>query len=121
MTKAIISLALIVKLVFVGSIYSISLRRDQDFVHVAPYPILTCFERSDERMLAGVEVPGGVPVLGIVTATYVTADQAQAQMDPRIPDLQAVLAAPGAGRDVPDLSPVGAFLRSAIDFGFAFF
>jgi hypothetical protein len=72
-------------------------------------------------MSAVVEVPGGVLVLGIITATYVTADQAQAQMNPGIPDLQAVLAALGAGRDVLNLSRMGAALNSGLDFGLAFF
>lgn len=49
---------------------------------------------------------GGVPVLGIVTATNVPTSQANTQVDPAIARLQAVFATLRAGFDIMDLIEV---------------
>ncbi len=54
-------------------------------------------------MAGCVEVPGGVPVLRLVTAPDVAADQADTQVHPRIAHLEALLAALGAGCNLLDL------------------
>jgi hypothetical protein len=59
-------------------------------------------------MVASVKVPGRVFVFRIVAAAYIAADQADAQMDPAVPDFQAVSTAVRAGCDCLDLIQVGA-------------
>ena len=62
------------------------------------------------------EMLGGVLVLGGITATYVLADQALAQVHPRISHLQALLATVRAGRHVPYLVQVRASLHAQSPF-----
>ena len=54
-------------------------------------------------MPGAVKVFGRVLVLGVIAASNMPADQAQAQMNPAIADLQAIFAALSTGRNVPDL------------------
>ena len=51
-------------------------------------------------MIRGVEVFGGVLVLGIITAANMPAFETDTQVDPCISDFQAILAAVGAGGDL---------------------
>src|SRR5918993_4078673 len=64
-------------------------------VSVAPRPVFASFERLHERMLRGVKMPRRVLVRGRVTATDVPAHEAEAQMDPAVAVLQALLTAVG--------------------------
>lgn len=57
-------------------------------------------------------MPGGMLVLGVITAAHVPAHQTQAQVHPFIPGLQAVLTPLRAGRDITDLILVRAFVTS---------
>lgn len=70
---------------------------DFDLVHIAPAPVFAGLERLDDGMFRGMKMFGGVLVLRAVAAADVAADQAKSQMDPRIADLQAILAAVRAG------------------------
>jgi hypothetical protein len=54
-------------------------------------------------MMFGVEMLGGVPILGIVAAADVSARQTQPQMDPHIAHLETLLTAIRVGLYVPDL------------------
>jgi hypothetical protein len=59
-------------------------------------------------MAGSAEMGGGVLVLRVVAATHMAAHHAQAQVDPRITETQAVFATVGAWRDRFDLIKVGA-------------
>src|ERR1700694_4207354 len=74
-----------------------------DLVRVAPAPILARLERPDDRVVHAVEMGGGVSVRRAVTAAHMAAGHAQPQVHPTSPDLEAVLAAVGAGGDGADL------------------
>src|ERR1700675_4083218 len=67
-------------------------RLKHHLIHVAPGPVLARFHRLYDRMLARMKVFGRVLVLGGIAATDVPATQAQAQVDPSVADLEAVLA-----------------------------
>jgi hypothetical protein len=54
--------------------------------------MLAGLDGRHDGMLRGMEVMGCMPVLRIVAATDVTAGPAQAQMDPGIAELEALLA-----------------------------
>src|SRR5262249_44837149 len=86
-------------------------RLQHHLVDVAPQPVLARLERPNDRVAGGVEVSGGVIGLGRVGAGAVAADQALAQVDQAVADLQAVLAAVRARGDVPDLVQVRAGCR----------
>lgn len=57
-------------------------------------------------MMSSVKMFGRMLILGAIAATGVPADQAHAEMDPTITDLETVLAASGAGFDVVNLVEV---------------
>jgi hypothetical protein len=61
-----------------------------DLVHVAPGPELTRLDRANQRMLRLVKVLCGVLVLGRIAAANMTTDEAQAQMDPSIANLDTL-------------------------------
>jgi hypothetical protein len=65
-------------------------------------------------VLSFVEMVGGVLVFGIVTAAYVTADQAQTQMHPGIANFQAVFAAISGWDHVLDQVDMGASVISKL-------
>src|SRR5438093_3198940 len=69
-----------------------------ELIDVAPAPVLSAFERGDDRMLGRAEMLRGVLVLRIVAAPDVTAGPAQAKMHPRFAGGEAFLAAGGVGR-----------------------
>jgi hypothetical protein len=72
---------------------------DDDFVEVAPHPIFTRLQGSDNRMLRRVKVLGGVFVLGRIATADVAAFQAQPQMDPGIAHLEAFFTTGRLGLD----------------------
>src|SRR5690242_4218116 len=65
---------------------------DEGFVDIAPAPVLARLERLDDRMPVREGVGPGVPERRRVTAAHVPAGQAQAQVHPRGPQSQALLA-----------------------------
>jgi hypothetical protein len=58
-------------------------------------------------MLGGMEVFGGVLILGGVAAADMAADQAHAEMHPPVAALEAFLASTGVGADILNLVEVG--------------
>jgi hypothetical protein len=62
-----------------------------DFVHITPDPRLPRLIGTDERVLRFVEVFGGVLVLGRVATAHVSTGEAQAQVNPGVTRLNAVL------------------------------
>ena len=69
------------------------------FIYIAPYPSFTRLERLDKRVVGAVEMFGSMLIFGGVAAADVAADETDAQMNPAIAHLQALLAAIGAGRN----------------------
>lgn len=61
-----------------------------DFVRVAPDPVLAAFERHDQRVLRRGEVLRRVPVTGRVAAAHMPALQALSQVDPRVAQLETL-------------------------------
>ena len=61
-------------------------------------------------MVGRVEMPGGVLILRIVTATDMSTGETEAQVHPGITHFQAVLAPIGARRDVTYLVEVATLL-----------
>jgi hypothetical protein len=72
--------------------WSLWKRLNHYIVDVTPSPILARFKRSHDRVLCLFEVLCRVPIFGGIAAADVAADFAEAQMDPRIAHLQALLA-----------------------------
>jgi hypothetical protein len=93
-------------------------RLEQQFVLVAPQPVLAALERLDQRMAGCLEMRVGMTIRRFVAAADVTADQADAQMDPRIAILEAFLAALRAGPHAPDLVQMCALSRHVLSFRF---
>jgi hypothetical protein len=79
-----------------------------NFVDVAPNPILTRLERPHQRVVNGVEMFGSVLVLGGITATDVAAREAETKMNPRVAGLQTLLATVGFRSNLVDLVQVRA-------------
>jgi hypothetical protein len=61
-----------------------------DLVHVTPHPGFSRLNRTDQRVLRFVEVFGGVLVLGRIAAAHMSANQAQAQVDPGVSGFHAI-------------------------------
>ena len=61
-----------------------------DLVHIAPDPGFSRFDRAHERMFGVVEMLGRVFILRRIAAGRMSADQAHAQVNPRIASLNAV-------------------------------
>jgi hypothetical protein len=79
-----------------------------DGIHVAPDPGFAGLNGANERVTGGMEVPGSVLVLGRVTAAYVTAFKAEAQMDPAVSGLHAVFTDVLIGAGEADLGEMAA-------------
>jgi hypothetical protein len=79
---------------------------DLDVVRVTPSPRLAWLERPDNRVLCLMEVFGRVPVRRVIAAGDVSAFEAQSQVNPARADLQTILAAFRARRDVAYLIQV---------------
>src|SRR5579872_2283968 len=78
-----------------------SLQLEEQFVGVAPPPVLPGLEGTDQRVVVvGPPVGGGVSVGGAVAAAHVAAVHAQTEVDPVPTHLEAVLAPLARGCDV---------------------
>jgi hypothetical protein len=80
----------------------------EDFVQIAPHPMLARLLRSHDRMMRSAKVLGCVLVFGGVTTAYVSAGETDAEMDPGVTDFQAVFATGSTRRNLADLFQVGA-------------
>lgn len=76
-----------------GLLALIELAGNQFFIDVAPHPIFAGLERFNDWVARGVIVLGGVFVHRMVTAADVTADHANAQLDPSAAGSETFLAA----------------------------
>src|SRR2546427_4562936 len=74
-----------------------SSRLEEQLVDVAPGPVLTRLEGLNDRVVGGVEMPGGVLILRIVTATDMSTGETEAQVHPGITRFQTILTAIGTG------------------------
>ena len=79
-----------------------------DFIHVAPHPVLARLKRFHDGVMHLVKMLCGVLVFRAVTAADVAAGEAQAQVNPVIAHLQALLAALAAGVDIVNFLEMGA-------------
>jgi hypothetical protein len=80
------------------------------FIHETPDPRLPGFVGPDERVLRFLEVFGGMLVLGRVATAHMFATETQAQVNPAIAGLNAVLADMFVGFFDLDLVQVCAFV-----------
>src|SRR5579862_541369 len=87
-------------------------------VHIAPAPVFTGLEGSDDGMFGLAEVFRGMFVLGGITATHVSADQALPQMDPGVAHFQALFAALAGRFSFSYFSQVGTGCSRARHSGF---
>jgi hypothetical protein len=69
-------------------------------VNITPAPVLSRLKGLDDRVVGGMEMSGRVFILRVVTAAHMSTGEAEAQVDPGVTDLQAILAAVGTGGDV---------------------
>src|SRR5437016_5061949 len=76
------------------------------FVDVAPAPVLTRLGGFHDGVAARVEVLRRMLVLGGIATADVAARQAEPEMHPLVPGLQAFFAALRVGRNRPDLRDV---------------
>jgi hypothetical protein len=83
---------------------------ENELVNVTPAPVLPWLEGLNDRMVGGVEMPGGVLILRIVAAADVSTDETDTQMHPGVTHFQALLAAIGAWCDLSDLVEVATLL-----------
>jgi hypothetical protein len=73
---------------------------EHELIDITPDPVLTRLEGLDNRVVGRVEMPGGVLILRIVTATDMSTGETETQVYPRIPDSQTILTAIRAGCNV---------------------
>jgi hypothetical protein len=64
----------------------------KNLVHITPHPGLTGLDGANQGMLGFVKVFGGVFILRGIAATNVAANEAHAQVNPSIAELNAFLA-----------------------------
>jgi hypothetical protein len=69
-------------------------------VNITPAPVLSRLKGLDDRVVGGMEMPGRVFILRVVTAAHMATGEAEAQVDPGVTGFQAILAAVGTGGDV---------------------
>ena len=69
---------------------------EHHLVDVTPDPVLARLEGLNDRMVDGVEMPGGVLVLRRVAAADMPTGETEAQMHPAISGFQTVLTSIGA-------------------------
>src|SRR5262249_39643585 len=84
-----------------------------EVVHVAPVPVLTRFERLDDRVGGLVKVACRVSAGRVVATADVSALGAAAQVNPMTAGAEALDTAVAARRDVEDLIQVGTSLGHA--------
>jgi hypothetical protein len=82
-----------------------------DLVHITPDPGLPWLNGADEGMRGFVEMLRGVLVLGRIATAHVSANQAQAQVDPRVAGLNTFLTDMRGGTSEFELVEMGTFLR----------
>jgi hypothetical protein len=87
-----------------------SRRFEEDLIDIAPDPVLARFEGLDDGVVGGMKVLGGVLVFRRVAAADVAADKAEAEVDPAVARLEAILATVRARGDIVDLVEMGAGL-----------
>src|SRR3954469_14210930 len=75
---------------------------EHHFVHITPAPAFGRIVALDDGMLGAVEMLGGVLAAGLVAAAHMAASAAHPQVKPFPAQLEALLAALGAGRDRGD-------------------
>jgi hypothetical protein len=68
-------------------------RIKKHLIDVAPAPVFPWFERGDDGVIALMKVLSRVLVLRGIATCYVTADEAEAEMNPGVAYLEAVFAA----------------------------
>jgi len=68
-------------------------RIHRQFINVAPNPFLVGFEGLDYWMSGGVEMFGGMFILGIVAAADMPTDQTDPQVNPSVTHFEAFLTA----------------------------
>jgi hypothetical protein len=71
---------------------TVALSIHHKFVHVTPAPAFARLDRLHDGMLASVKMFGGMFIFGGIAASHVAANEAHAQMDPRVSRLQTILA-----------------------------
>jgi hypothetical protein len=76
-----------------------SSKLEHNLIDVTPAPVLSRLEGLDNRMVGRVEMPGGVLILRIVTATDMSTGETEAQVYPAISHFQTVLTSIGARGD----------------------
>jgi len=89
-------------------VHSVSFKHN--FVDVAPKPIFAWFDGLYDGVLSRAEMLAGVFVLRGIAATYMAAALTEAQVDPRVTHLKALLAAVGFWLWIPNLIGVRASL-----------
>jgi|SRR5271156_609028 len=77
------------------------------FLHVAPSPLLPGLDGAHDRVLGLMEMLRRVLAYGTVAAAYVSTDEAHAQMDPPLADLEALFTSSGVRTNVVNLVKVG--------------
>jgi hypothetical protein len=70
-------------------------RDDIEIIRVTPHPVLARLQRVGNGVVRGVRVAGGVLVLGLVAAADLPTGHAHPQVNPGVPQLQALQAALG--------------------------
>jgi hypothetical protein len=65
-----------------------------DLIHIAPAPAFARLDRFHDRVLHGVEVLCRVLVLGRIAAAYMAAYHALSQVNPSVPQFDALAAHP---------------------------
>jgi hypothetical protein len=78
----------------------------KEFVGVAPHPVFTRFEGTNDGVLGVAIVGGGMFVFGGVATSDVSAGKAEAQVNPRVAHFKAFLATFTAGSDFMNLVEV---------------
>jgi hypothetical protein len=63
-----------------------------DFIHITPDPGLSRLDGAYQRMLGLMKVLGGVLIFGRVATAYMSTNQAHAQVDPSVANLDAIFA-----------------------------
>lgn len=81
---------------------------EEHLVHVTPEPPLIRLVRLDNWVVSGEEMLERVLVRRLIAASDIATGQADAQIGPRVPHLEALLAAVGTWRNLPDVVQVRA-------------
>jgi hypothetical protein len=77
-----------------------------DLVNITPAPVFARLDRTHEGVVGGMEVLGGVLILGRIAAAHVSAGKAETKMNPGVAQLEAFFAAFRFGVDRLDVLTV---------------